>query len=124
MPSIGPLARSGYIPGRWGVVAVSLQNGQSGWVPAGGPHDDPITDIVTYHLPVFGASDVVIAEIVTLGGRRALYDTYKMFDWTPLSEAQIEALVAFRDQLVAEGRQRGWEVDRILQDVRDEQSGA
>jgi hypothetical protein len=89
-------------------------------VPAGGPGDDPVTDIVPYRLSVFGPEiDLIVAEIVALGARRALYNEYKLFNWTPLSQAQTADLVAFRDRLVAEGRSAGWEIDRTLQEVRE-----
>lgn len=99
---------------------------------AGGPGDDPITDIVTYRLPVFSpAVDQLVAEIVALGGRRELDGRYGAFYWGPPSfvhrldslrpmPADLEGeLVEVRNRLECEGRDGGWEVDRLLRESRE-----
>lgn len=98
---------------------------------AGGPGDDPITDIVTYRLPVFSpVADVLIAEIVALGGRREIEQRYGAFYWGPPSfKHELDSLrpmppnledelLAIRDRLEREGRAGGLEVDRLLDDAR------
>jgi hypothetical protein len=53
---------------------------------AGGPGDDPIVDIVHYRLPVFSPDvDLLVAEIVALGGEREVRDRYGAFYWGPPS---------------------------------------
>lgn len=65
-------------------IALCARSGQSARVAAGGPGGDPIIDIVTYRLPVFSpTADLLIAEIVALGGRRELQDRYGAFYWSP-----------------------------------------
>lgn len=98
---------------------------------AGGPGDDPITDIVTYRLPVFSpAADLLIAEIVALGGRREIEERYGAFYWGPPSfKHELDSarpmppnledeLILVRDRLEIEGRSGGWEVDRLLDEAR------
>jgi hypothetical protein len=100
-------------------------------VPPGGPGDDPILDIVVYRLPVFSPeADLLIAEIVALGGEREIRDRYGAFYWTPPSfKHELDSLTPFpadfaaelrsvRERLEAEGREGGWEVDRLLDEAR------
>jgi hypothetical protein len=106
-------------------------------VPAGGPGDSPITDIVTYRLPVFSPEvDLLIAEIVALGGEREIRDRYGAFYWSPPSfKHELDSLRPFpddlagdlraiRDRRVREGTEGGWEVDRLLNEAREGRAGA
>jgi hypothetical protein len=99
---------------------------------AGGPGDDPIVDIVHYRLPVFSPEvDLLVAEIVALGGEREIRDRYGAFYWErPSSFQELHGLRPFPDDLAAdlrvirdrrstEARQSGWEVDRLLAEARE-----
>lgn len=98
---------------------------------AGGPGHDPITDIVRYGVKVFSPeADLLIAEIVALGGEQELRDRYGAFYWGPPSFAHeldslrpispdfVAELSATRDQLERQRRLGGWEVDRLLAEAR------
>jgi len=76
------------------------------------------------------AIDVLIAEIVALGGRQELDDRYGLFYWGPPSfkneldslrpippnlEQQLQDI---RERREREARQGGWEVDRLLEEAR------
>ena len=106
-------------------------------VANGKPGDCPITDIVAYRLPVFSPSiDLLIAEIVALGGRQELEERYCLFYWAPPSfKHELDSLrpippnledelTEIRDQREREGRDGGWEVDRLLQEAREGREGA
>ncbi len=98
---------------------------------ATGPGVDPITDIVTYRLPVLSpAADLLIAEIAALGGRQEIEERYGLFYWGPPSfkhlldslrpmplDLDVELRIV-RDRLESERRAGGWEVDRLLDDAR------
>lgn len=88
-------------------------------------------------MPVFSSSaDVLIVEIVALGGRQEIERRYGAFYWGPPSFAHeldslrpmppdLEAdLRAIRDRLEGERRGGGWEVDRLLDEVRRGRDGA
>ena len=97
--------------------------------------DDAILDIVNYHASVFSPEvDLLIAEIVALGGKAEIQDEFgrllneprstpigpvKPEDESRLSEYRTW-LQALRDQRVQEGREAGWEVDRLLEEARRE----
>lgn len=116
------------------VLASRATAGQSARVAANGPGDDPIIDIVMYRLPVFSpAVDVLIAEIVALGGRREIEERYGAFYWgspsfkheldslrpmRPMRPTVEDELLAIRGRLEREGRAGGWEVDRLLDEAR------
>jgi hypothetical protein len=53
--------------------------------------------------------DKLIIEIVQLGGRKELEQTFNLFSPPPFSEFQ-PSLEEIRDRLVNEARERGWEV--------------
>jgi hypothetical protein len=88
-------------------------------MPNGKPGDHPLTDILIHKIEVFAPHvDALIREIVELGGERALESEVNLVMLDPrfpsdrsadLSdlEAQLESL---RDRLLADRRQRGWEV--------------
>ncbi|MGH9271824.1 MAG: hypothetical protein ACRDZ2_11175 [Ilumatobacteraceae bacterium] len=95
---------------------------------SGGPGDHPVTDIVRYGVAVFSpATDLMIAEIVALGGAGELEERYGGMWWGPSSGAggggramprQVRGeLRALRNRLVERGRASGWEVDRLLSDA-------
>jgi hypothetical protein len=90
--------------------------------------DHPITDIVNYRVAVFGpAIDLLIAEIIALGGRQELEDRYGPSYWPPPSfedergspiahdlESQLRSI---RDRHEENARAAGWEVDRLLEEA-------
>lgn len=99
-------------------------------VVQGGPGDDPITDIVTHGLAVFSpVADLLIAEIVSLGGRGEIDERYGPFYWGPPSfKHELDTrepipsdfeneLRSIRIRLEHERRAGGWEVDRLLDEA-------
>jgi hypothetical protein len=94
---------------------------------AGGPGDDPITDIVTYRLSVFGsAADRLVAEIHVLGGTEEITSMCRAEYWPPrhyapdrvVSSAFLANLQEVRLRVEALARQRGWEVETLLDSAR------
>ena len=98
----------------------------------GKPGDDPVTDIVKYRVRVFSpAIDLLIAEIVALGGRQELSDRYGLFYWQPpqwnheldslrpVPPNLDQQLREIHDRREREGRDGGWEVDRLLAEARE-----
>jgi hypothetical protein len=94
---------------------------------AGGPGDDPITDIVTYQLPVFGpAADRLVAEIHALGGTDEIMSMCRAEYWPPKHHAPdrvasatfLTKLQEIRVRVEADARQRGWEADSLLDSAR------
>jgi len=88
----------------------------------GKPGDDPITDVVKYRLPVFAPSvDILIAEIVALGGEQELRER-GLDGLQPLPSNLEQELRQVRDLRVREGRRSGWEVDRLLAEAQEGRS--
>jgi hypothetical protein len=81
---------------------ISMANGRKG--------DHPITDIVHWKIPVFSpTADALIAEIIRLGGQKELEGAFNLFQ--PPALAQFEpGLQQLRDRLLADAKDRGWEV--------------
>jgi hypothetical protein len=87
-------------------------------MPAGGPGDDPVADILTWNLEVFGKEpDDLIRQIWQLGGRREIEaESLNLRGADPryFPEADVALLTthlrALRDRLRAEAIERGWEV--------------
>jgi len=77
-----------------------------------GKHGDhPLTDILIHKIPVFSpAADILIKEIVELGGKKELEMKFNLFSPPPISVFEKE-LKIMRDQLKQEAKKRGWEVD-------------
>jgi len=76
----------------------------------GSKGDDPILDIVYHKVARFSpTADALIAEIIQLGARRELESTFDLFVPPPIPafEAKLREL---RDRIVADRRERGWEV--------------
>jgi|HubBroStandDraft_1064217.scaffolds.fasta_scaffold1150142_1 hypothetical protein len=72
--------------------------------------DDPILDIIHFKIRRFSrAADALIAEIVELGAQRELESTVNLFAPPPLGVLEAE-LKEMRDRLLADRKQRGWEV--------------
>jgi hypothetical protein len=94
-------------------------------VPNGKPGDHPLTDLLHWNSPVFGEPvDSLLREIVKLGGERILdrppwvgrlWDLWPRWSRSGVKDAEIAALVepltVLRDQLKAEAKERGWEVE-------------
>jgi hypothetical protein len=96
------------------------------------PGADPIADIVEHRVAVFTpAVDLLIAEIVALGGRDELQDRYGLFYWGPPSfKHELDSvhplpddfdaeLRTIRDRREREAREARWETDRLLAEARD-----
>lgn len=74
---------------------------------------------------------MLVAEIVALGGRREIEDRFGFFYWGPPSfDHELDSskaippqfedeLRGIRDRFERERRDGGWEVDRILEEVRE-----
>lgn len=88
-------------------------------MPAGGPGDHPLTDILTWKLTVFGDEpDDLVRQIVALGGQRTLDSPdYNLIGSDPryFPAADVETLTrklrTLRDRLRDEAIERGWEVE-------------
>lgn len=91
---------------------------------AGGPGDHWRTDVLQWDLPAFGEpADSLIKEISTLGGSARLEDDtvlgQRLWElwprWGRVDRAALaevsDDLETLRDDLLAEARARGWEVD-------------
>jgi len=83
-------------------------------VPNGAPGDHPITDILNHGIAVYSPSvDELIRQIVALGGRRLIEN--KLFgEFSPYQDPDVPRLEAeltsLRDKLLAEAKDREWEV--------------
>ncbi len=83
----------------------------------GRPGDDPVLDITTHRLTVYGPeADQLIRDIVRCGGERKLRDdSANLLPRKPPAGAQLAQLTQrlrdLRDQLVTEAKERGWEID-------------
>jgi hypothetical protein len=72
--------------------------------------DHPLTDIVHWKIPTFSpTADALVAEIIQLGAERELETTFNLFapPALPSFEAQLKGM---RDRLLADRKERGWEV--------------
>jgi len=79
-------------------------------MPNGRKHDNPITDIIHWKIPVFSpTADALIAEIVRLGGEKQLESAFNLFSPPPLDHLE-PGLRQMRDRMLAEAKERGWEV--------------
>jgi hypothetical protein len=80
-------------------------------MPNGKPYDHPITDILFYKLTAFSpAVDVLIAEIIKLGGQAEVEARFNLFQPPPLERFESDLRV-MRDRLHREAKERGWEVE-------------
>jgi hypothetical protein len=79
-------------------------------MPNGKHGDHPITDILKWKRRVFSEKiDGLIVEIVELGGRKELEDSFNLF--APPPSLEFERLLEdIRDRLLHDARARGWEV--------------
>jgi hypothetical protein len=89
-------------------------------MPAGGPGDEPLPDILRWRRPVYSqAADTLIAELVELGGVQSAQDILERFG--PLPErrtgeelASVEALLeAKRDELLRHAHESGWDMESL-----------
>jgi hypothetical protein len=72
--------------------------------------DDPILDIVYFKISRFSpTADALIAEIVQLGAQRELESAVNLFAPPPIAALEAE-LKEMRDRLLADRKERGWEV--------------
>ena len=77
---------------------------------SGGPGDHPVTDIVSYPLPVYSpAADALIRDIAQLVPTYRLHEL--MDGWSPPPIDEFTAkLRSLRDELRRNAQARGWEV--------------
>jgi hypothetical protein len=76
----------------------------------GKPGDHPVNDILDHGVAVFSEeADALVREIAELVPRYRLWD---LVDWfsPPANEEFTTQLRRIRDDLLQEGRDRGWEV--------------
>jgi|HubBroStandDraft_6_1064221.scaffolds.fasta_scaffold00083_29 hypothetical protein len=79
-------------------------------MPNGKKRDHPLTDILYRKLSTFSEEiDELVTEIVELGGRKELEQTFNLFAPPPLPEFE-QSLKEIRDRLRKEAKQRGWEI--------------
>ena len=78
---------------------------------AGGPGDDPVSDILVYGLPVYSPdTDDLVRRIARFVSRERLGAMVDWFNPPPLPELN-KILVKRLDQLERQARADGWEVD-------------
>jgi hypothetical protein len=79
-------------------------------MPNGKKRDHPLTDILYRKLSTFSEEiDELVTEIVELGGRKELEQTFNLFAPPPPPEFE-QSLKDIRDRLRKEAKQRGWEI--------------
>ncbi|MGA9543651.1 MAG: hypothetical protein WBQ85_08780 [Candidatus Sulfotelmatobacter sp.] len=72
--------------------------------------DDPILDIIHFKISRFSpTADALIAEIVELGAQRELESAVNLFAPPSIAALEVE-LKEMRDRLLADRKERGWEV--------------
>lgn len=72
--------------------------------------DHPLTDIVDWKIRRFSEkADMLVLEIVNLGGEAELERTFNLFKPPPVEEFE-RSLQSIRDRLYREAKERGWEV--------------
>ncbi len=72
--------------------------------------DHPLTDIVHWKIRRFSEkADMLILEIVNLGGKKELERTFDFLSLPPIEEFE-HTLQGIRDRLFREAKERGWEV--------------
>lgn len=79
-------------------------------MPAGGPGDHPVSDIVDYGRRVFSPeADELVREIAQLLSRDRLWELLDWWSPPPVDEFTAQ-LVQIRDRLRRDALDRGWEV--------------
>jgi hypothetical protein len=89
-------------------------------MPAGGPGDEPLIDILRWRRPVYSlAADTLIAELVELGGEQSAQGVLDSFGALPTQPTRddltaIEAsLAAKRDELLRHAEESGWDMESM-----------
>jgi hypothetical protein len=81
-------------------------------MPAGGPNDHPLTDILIYKLPVYNdEADELIRKIRTLSSTRELDEWWeKEIGWTATPELALTRSKARYAELLKRAKASGWEI--------------
>jgi hypothetical protein len=89
-------------------------------MPAGGPGDEPLLDILRWRRPVYSqAVDTLIAELVELGGVQSAEDVLERLGTIPTQPTReelttLEALLeAKRDELLGHAEVSGWDMESM-----------
>jgi hypothetical protein len=86
-------------------------------VPAGGPGDEPILDILRWRRPVYSrAVDSLIAELVELWGGlnvEGYLNEHRNLMGGPQLAAAEELLAAKRNELYRSARTNGWDMESL-----------
>jgi hypothetical protein len=89
-------------------------------MPAGGPGDEPLIDILRWRRPVYSqAVDTLIAELVELGGVQSVEDVLERLGTIPTQPTReelttLEALLeAKRDELLGHAEVSGWDMESM-----------
>ena len=82
-------------------------------MPAGGPGDHPLTDILVYKLEVYGqGADELIRKISELSSNRELFEWWEReIGWRQTSSSVLVKAQSQYDQLLLRAKQGGWELD-------------
>ena len=81
-------------------------------MPAGGPGDHPISDIVTFKLPRYGPeADELILKISALSSRRELYQWWeKEIGWTAKPNETLRRAKIRYAEVTERAKKSGWEL--------------
>jgi len=81
-------------------------------MPAGGPGDHPLTDILNYKLPTYGPeADELIRNINSLSSTRELYIWWeKEIGWMESPELALSKAKTHYEKLLERAKEDGWEV--------------
>jgi hypothetical protein len=80
-------------------------------MPAGGPHDHPLTDILFYKIEVYGAeADELVRKIAALCSRRELDEWWEReIGWSEDKTLALHKAQARYEELAKRARESGWE---------------
>lgn len=84
-------------------------------MPAGGPGDHPLTDILQWNCSVYGdETDLLIRKIGILSSKRELFEWWETtIGWKATSEeAFIQAKIHY-EEVLQRAKQSGWETSEF-----------
>jgi len=80
-------------------------------MPAGGPHDHPVTDLLIYKIEVYGTeADELIRKIAAVCSRRELYDWWEReISWSADRGLVLQKAKVRFDELSKRAKDGDWE---------------